>query len=72
MCCPVKAYGTGPENKNRKVYLLLLAISLPIGLVVGLTGGAALAQDKSRVTLGRPVPSEILDPPWLALPRRPR
>lgn len=54
---------------QRNTYLRILAISSLIGLasslVMGLAGGAALAQDKSTVTLGRPVPSEILDPPWL-------
>ena len=42
-----------------------LAISLAVGSAGGLADGPALAQDKSGVTLGRPVPSEILDPPWL-------
>jgi hypothetical protein len=38
---------------------------LLVATVVALAGGAGVSADEPRVTLGRPVPFEVLDPPWL-------
>lgn len=42
---------------------------IALGVVLAVSTTSSAIADDSRVTLGRPVPYEILDPPWLAARR---